>query len=201
MIKNRAPKTEKLDQALKGHTASYTIEIKHSLDPLNHSTKTKDVVESHLKDLLKTMKGFKFIITLKVTFEKNTFDSKTGKREIIHKTTYFNSKVKTITNASEIESELYTSQQEILSMVEVWISDGSGWTIDRVDNNYINVVNYKPLKGSSYKELPEELRNSSKRLINMKNEDDECFHWCHIRHLNPHKKHPQRIKKADKRYY
>ena len=76
-IKNRAPKILKLDQALKGHTASsYTIEIQDNLDPVNHFTKTKEVVESHLKDLLKTMKGFKFIITLEVTFEKNTFEKK-----------------------------------------------------------------------------------------------------------------------------
>ena len=110
-----------MDQALKGHTASYTIEIQDNLDPMNHFTKTKEVVESYLKDLLKTMKGFKFITTLEVTFEKNTFDSKAGKREFIHKTAYFNSKAKTVTNANEIESELYTSQQEILGIIEVWI--------------------------------------------------------------------------------
>ena len=34
----------------------------------------------------------------------------------------------------------------------------------------------------------------------MKNKDRECFRWCHIRHLNPQKKHPQRIKKADRQY-
>ena len=28
-------------------------------------------------------------------------------------------------------------------------------------------------------ELPTELRNSSKGLINIKNKD-ECFRWCHI---------------------
>ena len=155
-IKNRAPKIEKFDQARKGHASSYFIEIQDSLDPLNHFTKTKEVVELHLKDLLKTVKGFKFIMTLEVTFERNTFDSKTGKRESIHKTAYFNSKAKTIINANEIESELYASQQEIIHTIEVWISEGSGWTIDRVDNNYINVVNYKPLNGSSYIELPTE---------------------------------------------
>ena len=113
--------------------ASYMIDIQDNLDPLNHFTKTKEVVESHLNNLLKTMKGFKLIMTLEVTFEKNTFNSKTGKRESMRKTTYFNSKAKTITNANEIESELYTSQQEILGIIEVWISEGSGWTIDRVD--------------------------------------------------------------------
>ena len=34
----------------------------------------------------------------------------------------------------------------------------------------------------------------------MKNEDDECFRWCHIRHLNPQRKNPQRITKDDKQY-
>ncbi|KAL9964574.1 hypothetical protein ACROYT_G028231 [Oculina patagonica] len=34
----------------------------------------------------------------------------------------------------------------------------------------------------------------------MKNEDNECFRWCHIRHLNPQDKYPQRIKKSDKAY-
>ena len=34
----------------------------------------------------------------------------------------------------------------------------------------------------------------------MKNEDDECFRWCHIRHLNPQDKNPQRIKKSEKEY-
>ena len=36
------------------------------------------------------------------------------------------------------------------------------------------------MKGSSYIKLPQELRNSAKGLINMKNEDNECFRWCHI---------------------
>ena len=57
----------------------------------------------------------------------------------------------------------------------------------------------KPLNGSSYIELSTELRNPKKGLINIKNKDDECFRWCHIRHLNPQEKNPQRIKKKDKK--
>ena len=37
-----------------------------------------------------------------------------------------------------------------------------------------------------------------KGLINIKNNDNKCFLWCHIRHLNPLKIHPERIKNADK---
>ena len=38
-----------------------------------------------------------------------------------------------------------------------------------------------------------------KGLINIKNSDNKCFLWCHIRHLNPLKIHPERITKADKK--
>ena len=146
------------------------------------------------------MKGFKFIETLKVTFKKGEYDSKTGESEYIYKTAYFNSKAKTITNANEIGSELSISQQEILNTIDIWVSEGSGWTIDRIDSNYINIVVYQPLHGSSYIDLPNELKNSAKGLINIKNKDDESFRWCHIRHLNPQKKDPQRIKRDDKHH-
>ena len=84
-------------------------------------------------------------------------------------------------------------------MIDTWVSEGLGWVIDRIDSHYINVTTYKPFHGSSYKELPTEFRNPKKGLINIKNKDDECFRWCHIRHLNPQEKNPQRIKKEDKK--
>ena len=145
------------------------------------------------------MKGFKFIETLEVTFEKDITDSKTGKRVSIYKTTFFNGKAKTITKPSDIEPELNMSRQEILNTIHKSVSEGSGWVIDRIDSHYINVTLYKPLNGSGCIELPMELRNSKKGLINMKNKDEECFRWCHIRHLNPQIKYPERIKKEDKK--
>ena len=192
------PKIKELNQALKGHAKSYEIELQDNLNPLNHFTKTRPLTESNLDDLLKTMKGFKFIETLEVTFEKDTIDSKTGKRVSIYKTALFNGKAKTITKVDEIESELNMSRQEILNVIDKWVSEGSGWVIDQIDSHYLNVTLYKPLNGSSYMELPTELRKPKKGLINIKNKDDECFRWCHIRHLNPQTEHPERIKKEGK---
>ena len=37
-----------------------------------------------------------------------------------------------------------------------------------------------------------------KGLIDVKNNGSKCFHWCHIRYLNPLKMHPERITKEDK---
>ena len=119
-------KIKELNRALKGHAKSYGIELQDNLNPLNHFTKTKALVEPHLEDLLKTMKGFKFIETLEVTFEKEMIDSKTGKRVSIYKMAFFNGKAKTITKAIDIEHELSMSRQEILNTIDKWVSEGSG---------------------------------------------------------------------------
>ena len=195
----KIPKIKEPNRALKGHAKSYEIELLDNLNPLNHFTKTRPQTESHLEDLLKTMKGFKFIETLEVMFEKDTIDSKTGKRVSIYKTAFFNGKAKIVAKVDDLGQELNMSRKEILNTIDKWVSEGSIWVIDRIDNHYINVTLYKPLNGSSYIELPTELRNPKKGLINIKNKDDKCFRWCHIRHLNPQTEHPERIKKEDKR--
>ena len=99
-------KIKELNRSLKGHAKSYDIELHDNLNPLNHFTKTKALVESHLENLLKDMKGFKFIETLEVTFEKDSIDSKTGKRVSIYKTAFLNGKAKTITKVNDIEHEV-----------------------------------------------------------------------------------------------
>ena len=112
------PKINELNRPLKGHVKSYEIELQDNLNPLNHFTKTRPRTESHLEDLLKTMKGFIFIETLEVTFEKDTINSKTGKRVSIYKTVFFNGKAKTITKVDDIEPELNMSRQEILNTID-----------------------------------------------------------------------------------
>ena len=47
--------------------------------------------------------------------------------------------------------------------------------------------------------LPVELRSPRKELINIKNNDQNCFFWCHVRHINHLKEHPERIRKVDKK--
>ena len=182
------------DKALKGFTKSFEISIKSDQDPLAQMQNTRKAIEQRVITSLNEMKGLKYVETLKVTFEKISADV------IVEKSAYFNSKAQTIINNTEINEALQMSKQNILNQISQWISEGSGWTVQSVDNHYLNIVIYKPMKGSSYIQLPSELRNSAKGLINMKNEDNECFRWCHIRHLNQQEKYPQRIKKTDRKY-
>ena len=182
------------DKALKGFAKSYEINIRNKRDPLVQMQNTRKGVEHRLITSLDEMKGLKYVETLKVTFEKNSGDV------LVEKSAYFNSTPQKIINQMEIADSLQMSKQNLLNQISRWISEGSGWIIKSVDSYYLNIVKYEPMKGSSYIQLPSELRNPKKGLINMKNEDNECFRWCHIRHLNPQDKYPQRIKKSDKEY-
>ena len=162
-------KIEQVAKALKGYTKSFEIGIKNNKDPLEQLQNTRKAVEYHIVKILTSMKGLKFVETLRVTFKKLVKDEKE------YKTAYFNSKAQTIINNVEIPGASQTSKQQILNMIAQWVSEGSGWTIQSVDNHYLNIVQYQPMKASSYIKLPQELRNSEKGLINMKNEDNECF--------------------------
>ena len=82
----------------------------------------------------------------------------------------------------------------MLYMIDVWINKGSDWNVESIESQYIDISTYRPLAGSSYMDLPAERRSPRKRLINIKNKDEQCFLWCHFRHINPSKEHPGRIK-------
>ena len=119
---------------------------------------------------------------------------KTG-GSIEYSSVYFDSTTKTVINSDEFG--LDQSLQEILYRTDNWINQGSGWIVESIEGFYLNVSSYSPLIGSTYTELPDELKNSRKRLINIQNDDNKCFLWCHIRHLNLIDKNPQRITKKD----
>ena len=80
-----------------------------------------------------------------------------------------------------------------------WINKGSGWIVESIESQCSNISTHRPLVGRSYIDLPIELKHPRKGLINMKTNDQKCFLWCHVRHINPVKEHPERILKIDKK--
>ena len=83
--------------------------------------------------------------------------------------------------------------------IDNWINERSGWIVKLIKSQYINVSTYRPLSGSSYIKLSIQLKRPKKGLINIKNNDQKCFLWCHVRHINPVKMHPDRITQNEKK--
>ena len=109
---------------------------------------------------------------------------------------YLNSTTKTVINSDKCD--LDKSFQEILYRTDNWINERSGWIIESIEAQYVNISVYNPLIGSTCNELSDKLKNPMKGLINIKNYDNKCFLWCHIRHLNLVKTQPERITERDK---
>ena len=63
-----------------------------------------------------------------------------------------------------ILEELQLSKDQILNIIAQWISDGFGWTVESVDNHFLNIVKYIPLNDSSYIKLLSELNHPQKRI-------------------------------------
>ena len=141
--------------------------------------------------MLREKRGFKYIISVKITLKKRINDN-----EFEPGTLYFNSLVKTVINQ---KYNLNDSFEEIPNLLDIWINESSVWTIDEIDGWYINTSNYEPLLGGIYVPLPKALNNSMKGLPNLKNKDHKCFMWCHVRIINPQNRNAERINKQDKR--
>ena len=182
----------KIKKALKNNLANYSFSIMNDSDPSMQLLAIRKILKEKLMRLINEKKGLKFGLTLKVRMKKETEDG------VIYREPYFKSKSKTITHPDMINDLIIEAEEEIRNKIGDWLSEGSNWVIDQILDHYLNIIEYTPLRGSSYIPLPKELRNPMKGLINLQNEDEKCFLWCHVRHLNPEKKHPERIKLTDK---
>ena len=94
---------------------------------------------------------------------------------------------------------LENSFHDILYVINVWINNGSGWNVESIESQYIKISTYRPLSASFYMDLPVDLKSPRKGLTNIRNKDQKCFSWFHVRHINPLKEHPEIIKKTDKK--
>ena len=133
------------------------------------------------------MKGFKYKITVNISLSKEKLNGETE-----YSSVYFNSVTKTVIN---LVFSLDKSFEEILCRIDNWINEGSGWIINSINEEYVNISGYAPLLGSSFIELPNELKNSREGLINIKNNDNKCFLWCLVRHINLINKNSEKINK------
>ena len=61
-------------------------------------------------------------------------------------------------------------------MINAWINNGSGWIIELTESQYINISTYRPLVGSSYIDVPIELKHPRKELINIKKKIRNVFY-------------------------
>ena len=156
-----------------------------SIEPINNDdyssaiTMNVQTVKQTLLELLQHYSAMKFYLVFDATLRK----------EINEDTQEFGfySNTMILLQNSNIDEILQICEDKINSSIDTFLRRGSGWILEEFTNISLNVTEYKPCAGGTYLELPSDLKNKNKSLLNIKNKDDKCIIWAITAALNPNK--------------
>ena len=180
------------ERAFRGYIETYNVEVADRISLSDSLFLAKSSIVDLFKDLLKEKRSFKYVLSTTITLKR--WNNAINRYDI--ETIYIISEAITVINQ---RFNLNISCEKLKRVLDIWTGQGSGWLVNKIEDIHIKISNYEPLAGSSYMNLPSKSNNSMKGLIYFKNEDDECFKWCHVRFINPQNKNSERIKKEDKK--
>ena len=106
----------------------------------------------------------------------------------------FLSRQESLFGATDLDPLYDTMTAKILEAFATYQQNGSGWMLKEVLRADITLSRLRPLRDSSHTELPKTLAKR-KALINMANDDEECFKQGVTRALNPVDKNLQHVTK------
>ena len=146
--------------------------------------------KSKLQQMLTLHGGLKFYVDVQCLMIKY-LDG-----EVLSKDTrWVASQLVQATNTSDLNNKLTKAITMIKEKIpELEAKNGSMWVFKQVLKIDMHVGRYKPIQGSSYVELPKDLV-SKKAVINVKNNDNECFKWALLSALYPAGKNAERVGK------
>ena len=119
------PEIKVLDKALKNHVRSYSIRIVNERDRSTQYMTSKLLMVSKLKEVLKEVRGFKFIETIVITFKAIIPDKNIIGNLTKYKMAYFNSHATAVTNDGDIEPGLQMAFERMDGLVDRWTSEES----------------------------------------------------------------------------
>ena len=183
----------KTKTALNEFANQYVIDGDPSLTPDEYFAKNNDL----LFKFLNNNKNVKLSLVLVCDMEQQLID-KDGNYVFKEDKAYFKSDQVRVLKSTNIKSLINKSVEQINEHLDTYLRNGSGWYFKYIRELQINVVEYKPAKGSSYIDLPPWIK-SKKAIINMKNKDEMCFIWCILRYLHPKPRDNERV--ADLKKY
>jgi hypothetical protein len=110
---------------------------------------------------------------------------------------------KTIYSKEKIKDVLDDLFDIMINKFENLTQRDTKWSLKNINNIFIEVFKINAIRGSSYIPTPDKFKNAKCGLINIQNDDQECFKWCMKYHQSTKDKHSDRItvlKKLDDKY-
>lgn len=176
------------EEAIEGNLKKISLEAtdKSKFDPITFLKLKEENIRRILKEELAKRRRIKFYLTLQVRFTKTRGD------QVETAEPFFHGRCHIVLKKEDIETALRESIMKVVNSFIEYQREGSNWTLDKVLGVNIHIIQYDPIKGSSYLPLPSKLANN-KAIINIQNSDQRCFMWSVIASLYPVAKDPQRV--------
>ena len=172
--------------ALRQFTREKIIEGKPGYDPKTFFKKTRNMLIKFFQENQNTKMKMILICQMQKT------DLTTG--ETIEIEADFHSDIE-INIAEKDDKKLLDKMiariEEVLANFQ---QSGSNWVFQEIQRLEIHFANWQPLGGATFIPLPAKLKNK-KGVINIKNEDNQCFKWCVVRALHPVDQNSNRLTK------
>ena len=185
-INRRRLRITETASALRGFTRQFRIEGIPRHAP-------REFMQIARKDILKLMREnrqtrVRLILNCEMT-RKELFSEST---QILN--TFFHSETVENLEGTDESAVFDRSIQTIEERIQNFNQRGSNWRFERVLSLDVHFTDFQPLRGSTFLPLPSKI-STKKAVINMKNNDDQCFKWSVVRALNPVAKNSERITK------
>ncbi len=166
-----------------GQSTIWFVDGSEYLDPEVFLYDVEEGVKKMVDDVEKPKK---VSMNLSCVLEKE--DAKTGNK--MEDT--FGSRSKTKVVISQLGDTYGEMRDRILENLAEFQKNGSGWRLKSINGLEIKITKYNPLSGSGYSKLPPFIAKKN-IVINMRNDDVQCFKWAATRALNPVVGNPNRI--------
>ena len=110
-----------------------------------------------------------------------------------------------IYSREDISNIIKEQKNELEKRLQIRIThqEGSGWVISKIKGFFITSYTQTPSRGSSFIPTPDCLNHPKLSLVNIKNDDQECFKWCMLYHQSEKPKNGERLtvlKKINDKY-
>ena len=127
--------------------------------------------------------------------DKDDFDNTESK--------YLSTKIPLTITKANYKNVIDNQLAELKAATEAFKANKSGYKFEKIVKFDIDIFETKPLRGSSFIPTPEKYSNPKCGLVNIKNDDQECFKWCMLYHQSDKQKNNQNIsslKKIEDKY-
>lgn len=150
---------------------------------------TRPRLQAHLKNVLENKKAVKWNLVYHCSLSMHD----PYRQEVRSHQGYFRTPHPLITlYPQQLAEQLNEAMETVAESMTNFAQAGSGWTLEQNQSLILEMVDYRPIGGTSYIELPKNIYDT-KSIVNVKNEDQACFMWSVLAALHPADFHAERV--------